>query len=68
MKRGDRVIFKAPTAFGSYHRWEGLTGVVVDQDEEMGKSPLRYVVYWSNGKKNTEWEMYLQKIDGENAT
>ena len=63
MKRGDRVIFEAPKAFGSYSTYEGLTGVIIASDEEMGKNHLRYVVYWSDGKKNTEWEMYLRKIE-----
>ena len=63
MKRGDRVIFEAPKAFGSYPTYEGLTGVIIASDEEMGKNHLRYVVYWSDGKKNTEWEMYLRKIE-----
>tara|TARA_R110000744_G_scaffold25998_1_gene64132 strand:+ start:29 stop:226 length:198 start_codon:yes stop_codon:yes gene_type:complete len=62
VKRGDRVVFQAPKSLGDYSKWEGLTGVVLARDVAMGKTSARYLVYWSNGKRNTEWEFYLKKI------
>ena len=69
MKRGDMVTFTAPKALGRFPHYEGVTGIILKRVPNIGyiseSERLRYLIYWSNGTTDSEWDCYLKKVENE---
>lgn len=62
MQRGDTVRFVSHPVFGEYPEYEALTGIILKSWIASIDNRVRHFIYWSNGTKGSEWEMYLKRV------